>query len=267
MEGGEWSCSNKNTLGLRWWNKGAPSPPVLGVMWQEDACPLSVYMKGRSPQIQSYDLIYLLKPSWAHSPIYLENEKFPRLFLEDTGKNIVSWWRTHKASTCAVSESLCKSRRVVLSGLGTSGMDNPVWAVGLPSAWASFFLIPFCVCVIARKKEGKGEDPRTVALAWLWIWFSVLLWIYEHSTKTPNNILRFVSRHNLAAVSILAEHSSDKLQAANPSPWKSQLVEGQVGSSHGCPWALTTPSKGNSLMEKHSKQDGFHNVRIVRGRV
>lgn len=162
-ERGEWSCNNKTTLGLRWWNNGAPSPPALGVMWQEDMCPLSVYMIRRSPQIQSYDLIYLLKPSWAHSPIYLENGKFPRLFLEHRGKIIISWWRTHKASTCAVSESLCKRRHMVLSELETSGMDNPLWAVGLPSGRASFFLVPFCVYSIARKREGKGEDPGTVA--------------------------------------------------------------------------------------------------------
>lgn len=267
MEGSEWFCSNKITLGLRWWNNWAPSPPALGVMWQEDMCPLSAHMMGRSPQIQSYHFIYLLKPRWAHSPIYLENGKFPRLFLEDTGKNIISWWRTPKASTCAVSESLCKSRHMALPGLETSGIDNSVWAVGLPSARVSFCLIPFCVYIVARKKGGEGEDPRTVAVAWLWIWFSGLLWIYEHSTKNPSSIMRFVIRRNLAAVPILAQYSSGKLQAANPSPWKSQLVEGQVGSSHGCPWALTTPSKGNSLMEKHSKQDGFHNVCIVRGRV
>lgn len=37
----------------------------------------------------------------------------------------------------------------------------------------------------------------------------------------------------------------------------SQLAEGRTGSSYGCPRAVTTPSKGNALMEKHSKQD-FH---------
>jgi len=28
-------------------------------------------MMARCPQTQSYDLIYLLKPTWTHSPVYL----------------------------------------------------------------------------------------------------------------------------------------------------------------------------------------------------
>jgi len=58
--------------------------------------------------------------------------------------------------------------------------------------------------------------------------------------KNPNNIVRFVIKHTLAAVPILAEHSpskqSCKMTYANSSLCKlSQLVEGQTGPSHGCP--------------------------------
>lgn len=185
-EGGPVACSNKKTLGLRSWDKGPPSLPPLRVTWQNDMCPLSVYTMGRFSQIQSYDLICLLKPTWAHSPIYLvrhsEWESSQDYFLKDIGKNTISWWRTHKASICAVSESLCKSRHVILSGLETPGMDYPVWAVGLPSArqdlvshlvWSSSwlyqgaarmtfknFLSLFACALLPGVKRGEKETPE-----------------------------------------------------------------------------------------------------------
>ena len=81
--------------------------------------------------------------------------KFPGLFLEDTGKNTISWWRTHRACACAVFESLCKSRDVILSGLETPWMDYPVWAVGLPSGRSGFS--PSTVIFLSLPRSSQND--------------------------------------------------------------------------------------------------------------
>lgn len=145
-----------------------------------------MYMMGRCLQIQSYNLIYLLNPSWAHSPIYLvrpsewessqgyflrTQEKIPypgeghtRPVLVQFPKACVkagTWfclgWKLHGWTTqCGLWDHLLQELvpHLVLS--------SSCLYQGAARMTLQEFLVLFCLCLVARSEEGRGGDPRTV---------------------------------------------------------------------------------------------------------